>query len=98
MNKDQYIAAEPEEFQSMEVEGRSVFRDMVGGFHASREAAIEASFNMDLQRAAEELSMLHGSLLTEMIAERAHLMFLRLFVNAHPDMVRVLLGDRDATG
>ena len=83
-----YVAVEPEPI--------TMWRDTRGKFHAARETAIAANFEHDLQRqvrastaAVDPDSPWPDSEVTAF--------FIRHFVHHNPDMVRVLLGDRDAT-
>lgn len=82
-----YVAAEPDEVRG--------FADQTGKVHSTREDAIDANFKDDYGRAwsgifesREEFKDLPMGY-TIMAAEE--------FIKRNPDMVRVMLGDRDAT-
>lgn len=67
----------------------NVFMDTDEELHTSRDAAIEANFSIDLKAAINKLNSLQSPINFEMC--------LRNFIKVNPDMVRILLGDRDAT-
>ncbi|MBN8294563.1 hypothetical protein JI664_21500 [Rhodobacter sp. NTK016B] len=69
-----------------------MFIDKTGWAHESREAAIAASFQNDVQNACEEIVAKHVNI-SPRDAERA----VRMFIETNPDIVRVLLGEREAT-
>lgn len=78
-----YVAAEPVEV--------TIYRDAQGENHETREDAIYANFRHDLNAAmAECVGETHGTI-------KWHARSLELMAERHPCMLRVLLGDRDAT-
>ena len=80
-----YITDEPEKV--------SGYRDKKGVFHRDRDDAILANLDVDLSRAVSDYRHDMGLFTDSGTLEN----FLRHFVIRHPDLVRVLLGDRDAT-
>ena len=86
-NRTIYVAAEPEPV--------TMWEDTTGIRHIDREAAIEANFEHDLQQRAFASAVMR---IDSPLPDSAELSaFLRHFVQHNRDMVRVLLGDRDAT-
>ena len=82
-----YVCAEPDEVK--------VFEDNRGRYHKSREMAINASFNNDV---LELWCMVWDALPSGKRAEaQDNILALRKFIARNPDMVRIMLGDRDAT-
>ena len=78
-----YIAAEPIETTS--------YVDQTGKIHSSRENAIDANFKDDLFQKCKALVedySLSPVYFQDLLAK---------FIEFNPDMVRVMLGDRDAT-
>lgn len=76
-----YVTPEPERVNG--------FEDQNGQLHPSRDTALEANFCIDLRNAIGGIS-----------APRADHNFeacLRHFARTHPDMMRILIGDRDLT-
>lgn len=85
-----YITAEPE--QSI------VFVDRRGNWHATREQAVDASFNYDFHKACISIIENHPDRQKFQAMPVLHVHdFIRAFVKENPDMTRVLLGDQDAT-
>lgn len=85
-----YVAAEPDK-----VEG---FKDQTGGIHATREAAIDANFQVDLNKAARSIFTEHPDRRKfEHIPALVIVDYLKAFAEMHPDLTRVLIGDREAT-
>lgn len=84
-----YVAAEPEPVTR--------YLDWAGYPHSTREDALESNFDNDLKRAID--NVLAGLRLSRRVSndkpEKAE--FLKRFVHEHPDLTRVLLGDRDIT-
>ena len=79
-----YIAAEPEV--------TTAYKDDLGGLHADRSAAISANFENDLIRAVRDYCEGHPGM--PLLGMRAALKY---FAKNNPDMLRILVGDRDAT-
>lgn len=76
-----YVACEPHKVEA--------YADENGGLHADREEALQANFEMDLSEAVSKLC-----------APRADHTFtecLRNMAVSNPDMLRILVGDRDVT-
>lgn len=76
-----YVAAEPHEV--------IMYRDQDGEIHPTREDAIEANFELDLQDATDDVDKRVGCYGIARV--------IRQFVADYPDHTRVLLGQRDAT-
>ena len=68
-----------------------MFKDNSGNIHATREGAISANFDGDLHDAVQSI----GSYSYDETEDNVEM--IRVFCKKYPDMVRVLLGDRDAT-
>lgn len=86
-----YLAAEPDQV--------AAYLDQGGNFHASRDDAIEANFKSDFHLACVDILENHDP--RKRFAAMPVLVmadFVRAFIEHHPDMVRVVLGDRHATG
>lgn len=77
---------EPAGYVTAQPERKEVFVDEFGAYHNTPEAAIEANFIRDLNKAIDAMHNKHVSFRCN----------LEDFCKVHPDMVRVLL-DRDAT-
>lgn len=85
MPPETYVAAEPSEVKA--------FVDQSGQLFHSRETAIQSNFRHDLRLKVEECLMRH-----ERNLDAAEVMaFLRNFASDEPDMLRILVGDRDET-
>lgn len=82
-----YIAGEPEEI--------AAFVDCNGVIHRSRDVAIAANFDTDLARAI--VAVLNDYDFGN-VPVRPVIDAVKAFVENNPEMVRVILGDRDATG
>ena len=80
-----YVAAEPEVF----IETHYI--DVAGVSHSTREMAIEANFRCDLLKVCEEQTKDYA------LSPEIYMDLVERLVRYHPDMIRVLLGDRDAT-
>jgi len=78
-----YIATEPEAVTG--------FQDQRGVVHTSRDAAILSNFDYDLSKECAEMDFRRE------LERLPFEMFLRRFAEQNPDMLRVLLGDRDYT-
>lgn len=81
-----YVAAEPEQVTR--------FIDTNGVSHEEREDAINANFEIDLKMKVKEHFAYNN--ITSCTVEQM-LNTIKDIVSHNPDMVRVLLGDRDAT-
>lgn len=81
-----YIVAEPLE--------QTVYTDRAGRHHVTRDLAIAANFELDFQKALYET----GKATIDPSPEPGELSaFMHLLKMNHPDLIRVLMGDRDAT-
>lgn len=83
-----YVVAEPEEVIS--------YRDQCGNLHPDRDAAIDTNFDSDFRRMINKIlegnqSLYHA--VPVLVAPK----LIREFIETHLDLVRVILGDRDAT-
>ncbi len=77
----EYSAAEP-----LKV---TMYRDDTGADHASRSNAIEANFYKDLREAADKVANAAGT--------QNYGNIIKVFVKTYPDLVKILLGQRDMT-
>lgn len=88
MNTDAYFAAEP--FKVL------TYRDQNGLLHETRDAAIEANFSNDFHMGCIDILENHDprkrfkAMPVLVMAD-----FVRSFIEQHPDLVRVVLGDRE---
>lgn len=80
-----YVAAEPEEM--------TAFKDQNGRLHHSRDAAIASNFNADLQLAVAAVIRI----VNEELPPVGTLLVIKRLAQDKPDLLRVLVGDRDAT-
>lgn len=80
-----YVAAEPEVFTETK------YIDTQGNAHDDRESAIEANFCHDF------LDVCTNQVKGYAIDPMAYMDLVKRLVQYNPEMVRVLLGDRDAT-
>jgi len=82
----EYVAKEPQEHVG--------WADQKGKLHATRDEAIDANIDHDLRAALMETfgrdDTVNGLPMGHAVS------FIRTFIRRHPDMVRVMLGDRDA--
>lgn len=85
-----YIAQEPGIVEA--------FTDQRGAYHPTREAAIDANFDYDWQHACLDIIENHDPKKRfQQIPVLPIADYVRKVIEEHPDMVRVILGDRDAT-
>ena len=80
-----YSAAEPQAVTR--------YTDLNGIDHRTRDEAIDANFKFDVQRSVDEIINLSGLSMTP--SDGAAL--LERMADEHPDLLRILVGDRDAT-
>ena len=66
----------------------TVFRDSEGKWHDDRESALLANFEIDLHDAAQAAWKDES---TDLV------LWLKVMARKHPDMLRILVGDRDYT-
>lgn len=78
-----YVAAEP-----VNVSG---YQDSRGRIHKTREAALEANFQHDLTEACRAMDHQRMTCAWDFV----HM--LKQFAKTNPDMLRILLGDREYT-
>lgn len=82
-----YVCAEPEQV--------TAYLDVNGRFHHSRDEAIEANFRAD--QVAQVNAVINRDKALHQTPVRSLHNLIREFVQTNPDMVRVMIGDRDAT-
>ena len=82
-----YIATEPEQI--------TAYVDDLGRLHDNRESAIDANFEHDFRLACISVVESHSryAAMPVLVMDK----FVRQVIEANPEMVRVILGDRDAT-
>lgn len=85
MTNKTYIAAEPEKVEA--------YMDTRQMMHTSRDAAIAANFDYDLQRIISKYSTINNLSLNPVEVRYA----IEHLADEHADMLRIILGDRDAT-
>lgn len=76
-----------------ELEPVTAYPDQTGKLHWTREGAIEGNFNADLTNAIRYYCENHNNNMPPIGAKD----FLKYMVDAYPDHLRILLGDRDYT-
>lgn len=96
-----YVAAEPDAFAMTNhtppgERPEEVYRDQTGKFHDSREDAIAANFEADRRRAINQI-LTSGDPAYASTPVFAAYKLVGEFIEKHPEMTRVMLGDRDAT-
>ncbi|RBO54665.1 hypothetical protein DSD19_04625 [Rhodovulum sp. BSW8] len=82
-----YVAEEPEE--------ATVWKDKMGAAHDSREEAIRANFEADLSTIISDILMSNRQLPEN--RREAFRALLGVIADEHPDMLRILMGDREET-
>lgn len=84
MSKETYVCAEPDQV--------TAYRDETGILHESRDAAIAANFQRDFDVAAACVCDRYPHMPVQQFKRGVELL-----VKRNPDLVRVLLDDRDPT-
>ncbi|MBT8460011.1 MAG: hypothetical protein KJN60_10110 [Boseongicola sp.] len=84
MTSETYICAEPKKV--------SAYRDQNGCFHETRDQAIEANFQADLRAAMADVLEIYSNIPYSNFRRAV-----AKLIEDNPELVRVMLGDRDAT-
>mgnify|MGYP000241745246 CR=1 FL=1 len=79
-------------YVAAELDPVTAYPDQTGKLHWAREPAIEANFQDDLKKAIESYCRAH-----EEIPPLGAIHLLKHMAEEHPDFLRILIGDRDAT-
>ena len=84
-----YTAAEPEKVTR--------YSDQTGGVHTNRDDALAANFKADFHAVLEDAFERHTPGTTPPSVVEAHMKIIADVAKHHPDMLRILLDDRDFT-
>lgn len=83
------------EYIAAELEPVTAYPDQEGNLHLSREEAMEANFNGDLESLVEKVCHEEGG--TSWVDGDYVIAVLKNIARNHPDYLRILLGDRSMT-